>query len=725
MGARVAGAIVLATLISYLHMLHTLLDEALVQLAQHVSERSQREQTLFLLAQDNMLVLRPALEERLQELQQEDPGPRFNKLFAQLPDGTIRDRLQGAEEPGPLCVFVPRGVPINDDLRRRLLASRDVLTYYGPAFYTRFKTTFVALPEGAIILYRPEDHTYCQQSAPDNSLSTQEFFPPTRPENNLQRRITWTGVYKEPSSGNWLLTVSIPLDVNNRHVATISHDIYIKDMKARTINNHLPGAYNIIFRDDGQLIAHPKLQMKLGAKAYNILNDPRHPEAIFEGQTTGQAAHLRAIFEQVKSRQPGQSVMEVPEYDEYLAVAQLEGPGWNFVTVLPRSVVSSVAFRTARYVLVFGLVSLLVELAIMAWVLQRQIALPLQAFTLATDQVAAGDFQVSLGYSRDDELGRLAHGFELMAQEVQQREAALRQANEGLEHRVRGRTQELQEKNFELAKTLAQLEEAQELLVQKEKLASLGVLMAGIAHEIKNPLNFVNNFAQVSVEFVEELREELKVKRGSPQTRVDKLLEWLEQNIRKIDEHGRRADSIVLNMQLHSRLGERTPTDLNALLEAHLELALGEMRATHPNLEIILLKHLDPAMGKVDLVPQDFGRSILNILNNSLYAMAEKKKSAGQGFTPELTMSSQCKGTHVEIRIRDNGTGIPRKLQDKIFNPFFTTKPAGSGIGLGLSITYDIVVRQHHGELRFESAEGHFTEFFIVLPQSEQAPEVL
>lgn len=717
MGARVAATILLATLISYLHILHTLREESLVQLAQHVSERSQREQTLFLLAEDNLVVLRTALEQRLQELQQEDPGPRFNSLFAQLPDGTIRDRSKRAEDKGSLCLFVPRGVPINDELRRRLLASHDVLTHYGPAFHTRFQDTFIALPEGAIVLYWPEDHTYCKQAKPDDSLATQEFFLPTLPENNPQRQITWTGVYKEPIDGTWLVTVSIPLDMDNRHVATISHDIYINEMEARTINNHLPGAYNIIVRDDGQLIVHPKLQMKLGMSAYNILNDPRQPEMIFEENATGQAAHLRAIFEQVKSRKPGQNVMEVPDYDEYLAVAQLEGPDWNFVTVLPGRVVSSVAFRVARYVLVFGLVSLLIELAIMAWVLQRQIARPLQAFTSATDQVTAGDFQVALGYSRNDELGRLAFGFELMAQEVQRREKALRQANEGLEIRVRERTHELQEKNLELESALAQLKEAQELLVQKEKLASLGVLMAGIAHEIKNPLNFVNNFAQVSIEIVEELREKLKVQVDSPLRRVDKLLEWLEQNIRKIEEHGRRADGIVLNMQLHSRLGERMPTDLNALLEAHLELALGEMTSIHPNLEVVLLNNLDPAVGMVDLVSQDFGRAILNILNNSLYAVAEKKKSAGKEFTPEVTVSSKSMGTQAEIRIRDNGTGIPRKLQDKIFNPFFTTKPAGSGVGLGLSITYDIVVRQHHGELRIESTEGHFTEILIILPQ--------
>ncbi|MFY0574780.1 sensor histidine kinase [Cystobacter fuscus] len=325
--------------------------------------------------------------------------------------------------------------------------------------------------------------------------------------------------------------------------------------------------------------------------------------------------------------------------------------------------------------------------------------------------------------SRDDELGRLAHGFELMAQEVQQREAALRQANEELESRIQERTQELQKKNLKLEGALAQLEEAQALLVEKEKLASLGALVAGIAHEIKNPLNFVNNFAQLSMGLVEELREELKAhKSGCSASRppeLDDLLALLQQNVSKIDEHGKRADSILRDMQMHSRsaASARKPTDLNALLEEHLGLVSGSMQITSPGLQVAIRKELDPSLGRVDLVPQDFGRALLNILNNSLYAVAEKKKNVGEGFTPEVTVSSRRAGPHVEIRIRDNGTGIPQKIHDKIFNPFFTTKPTGSGTGLGLSITYDIVVRQHQGMLRIDSIEGQYTECLIVIQQ--------
>jgi signal transduction histidine kinase len=722
MGVRVALIIALATFCSYLHMLNSLRTEALVRLERSVLERAQREQAIFVQARDNQVVLKMALEERLQRAHPDDAGARFDSLFARMPDGSIRTRPEGFDGTRLPCVFVPRGVTLDDELRRRILAGYDVLLQYGPAFHTRFTDTFITLPEGPLILYWPERPTWCQDTESDFSVVALDFFPGSRPENNPLREMTWSGIFADPVAGSWVVVASTPLDLKGRHVATLSHDVLLDELVSRTTNDHLPGTYNILFRDDGQLIAHPKLRMKSGADVYNILSATGRSAQV---GTLEQQSHLRAIFARVKDSAPEQTVLELPEYDEYIAVARLEGPGWNFVTVLPAHVVSSTAFEAARYVLVFGLASLLVELIIMSWVLRQQLSHPLQAFTQATDQVAAGDFKVSLKTSRDDELGRLAHGFELMAQEVQRREAALRQVNEGLESRIEERTRELQEKNLKLETTLAQLEQAQAMLVEKEKLASLGALVAGIAHEIKNPLNFVNNFAQLSVDVVEELREELNRWQVGPEVpsrqRLSELLECLEQNVRKIDEHGKRADSIVRNMQMHSRSrsGERTPTDLNALLEEHLELAFGGMQATHPGLEVAIRKELDSAVGRVELVSQDFGRALLNVISNSLYAVAEKKHQAGVGFTPEVAVSSRSVGPRVEIRIRDNGIGIPRKVHDKIFNPFFTTKPAGSGTGLGLSIAYDIVVRQHHGEIRLESTEGQYTECLILLARSQ------
>ncbi|WPB82399.1 ATP-binding protein [Archangium violaceum] len=721
MGVRIAVITALATLLSYLHIFDVFLEDALANLERDAARRSQQEQALFSQAEGDHAVLRQALQERMRIWQSLDPNPRFDSLVMTLPDGTLRNRLEEFDGTRMPCIFIPSGVKIDADFRRRLLAAYDVVERHGAVLHVRHTNTYVTLPEAAIVIYWPEYPRWCQELKPEAMNPDFEFFTVSTPERNPQRRMVWTGITEEPIS----ISLTTPVDLGGRHVAALGLDLLIEDLRNRTLGDSPPGAYNLIFSDAGELIVHPGIKMKTGAFAYNILREDRPLETIFEQPLSAeQRIHLRAIFERVQGRTPGQKVLELAEYDEYLAVAWLNGPEWHLVTVLPRSTVSSVAFGAARYLLVFGLVSLLMELIIMSWVLKRQISQPLQAFTQATDQVTAGDFQISFEHSRNDELGRLAQGFELMAHEIQRREAALRQVNEGLESRIEARTQELQEKNLELETTLTQLEETQELLVEKERLASLGALMAGIAHEIKNPLNFVNNFAQLSMGLVEELREEMTQPRpgqeAASRERMNELLDWLTQNVGKIEEHGKRADSILRNMQMHShvRANAQEPTDLNALLEEQLGLSAQNARLLYPDLEILFRKDLDPSSQTVDLVPQDFGRALLNILGNSVYAVAEKRKRVGEGFAPEVTVSSRSEGAWVTVIIRDNGIGIPRQLRDKVFSPFFTTKPAGVGTGLGLSIAQDIVVRQHRGEIRIDSEEGQYTQSIIVLPRS-------
>ncbi len=280
-------------------------------------------------------------------------------------------------------------------------------------------------------------------------------------------------------------------------------------------------------------------------------------------------------------------------------------------------------------------------------------------------------------------------------------------------------------KTEELERTLQKLKTTQDQLVVQEKLASLGALTAGIAHEIKNPLNFVNNFSQLSVDLVRELRDEVGKIRDkldpAAAENVDDLLNNLEQNATKINQHGQRADGIVRGMLLHSRGGkaERQPTDLNALVKEHVQLAYHGLRAQDPAFQVELELNLDPSVGTLNVVPQDLSRVFLNIANNACYAAHAKKKTAGNDFVPRVRISTTSRGDKVEIRIRDNGNGVPQAVREKIFTPFFTTKPVGSGTGLGLSISYDIIVQGHQGELQLESKEGEFAEFIIKLPHGE------
>jgi signal transduction histidine kinase len=275
----------------------------------------------------------------------------------------------------------------------------------------------------------------------------------------------------------------------------------------------------------------------------------------------------------------------------------------------------------------------------------------------------------------------------------------------------------------ELASSLDDLRTAQDRLVQTEKLASLGQLTAGIAHEIKNPLNFVNNFSSVSVELIDELREALAAAKldSKLQAEISEIADMLQGNLDKVVQHGKRADSIVKNMLLHSRQGsgEHRPMDINAIVEESLNLAYHGARAEKQGFNITLQKSFDPTAGEVDLFPQEITRVLLNLISNGFYAATKRKAEQNGGeYEPILAAATKDLGDRVEIRIRDNGTGIPPDVKERMFNPFFTTKPAGEGTGLGLSISHDIIVKQHRGSIEVETQPGQFTEFKIVLPRS-------
>ena len=275
----------------------------------------------------------------------------------------------------------------------------------------------------------------------------------------------------------------------------------------------------------------------------------------------------------------------------------------------------------------------------------------------------------------------------------------------------------------ELAKSLEDLQTAQDRLVQTEKLASLGQLTAGIAHEIKNPLNFVNNFSAVSVELIDELRQALAGANLDNKLRaqISEVADMLQGNLDKVVQHGKRADAIVKNMLLHSRQGsgEHRPVDVNALVEESLNLAYHGARAEKQGFNITLERSLDPTAGEADVFPQEITRALLNLISNGFYAATKRKAEANGGdYEPTLSATTKSLGDRVEIRIRDNGTGIPPEVKEKLFNPFFTTKPAGEGTGLGLSISHDIIVKQHGGSIEVDTRPGEFTEITIVLPRA-------
>ena len=249
-------------------------------------------------------------------------------------------------------------------------------------------------------------------------------------------------------------------------------------------------------------------------------------------------------------------------------------------------------------------------------------------------------------------------------------------------------------------------------------MASLGELTAGIAHEIQNPLNFVNNFSEVSNELIQEIEDErAKNIENRDEGLVDEILGDIKQNLEKINHHGKRADAIVKGMLQHSRSSSavKEPADINKLADEYLRLAYHGLRAKDKSFNATMKTEFDETIGKIEIIPQDIGRVILNLITNAFYATNEKQQSGIENYEPTVTVSTKKSGNTVEIGVKDNGNGIPQKVIDKIFQPFFTTKPTGQGTGLGLSLSYDIV-KAHGGELKVETNEGQGSEFLITLP---------
>jgi signal transduction histidine kinase len=274
----------------------------------------------------------------------------------------------------------------------------------------------------------------------------------------------------------------------------------------------------------------------------------------------------------------------------------------------------------------------------------------------------------------------------------------------------------LQNEKQKVESTLQELKSTQAQLIQSEKMASLGELTAGIAHEIQNPLNFVNNFSEVNKEMLEELKAE-RLKPNADKTVEDDLINDLVDNSEKINHHGKRADAIVKNMLQHSRQtsGMKEPTDINALCDEYLRLSFHGMRAKNKDFNAEIKTDFDKDIGKINVVPQDIGRVLLNLFNNAFYAVNEKKKLLANSYQPIAEVKTRRTNDKVEIIVSDNGNGIPQNIIDKIFQPFFTTKPTGEGTGLGLSLAYDIITKEHNGTIRVESEDSEGTDFIVQL----------
>ena len=367
-----------------------------------------------------------------------------------------------------------------------------------------------------------------------------------------------------------------------------------------------------------------------------------------------------------------------------------------------------------KLAIVGGVGALLLALGFTALTV-RSITVPLKQLERSMASITQGDLDPAMPRTGAHEIGAMITTLGILRDSLIERERL---------ERERERAQaEIRAARDAAEAALHELKAAQANLIQAEKMASLGQLTAGIAHEIKNPLNFVNNFASLSIGLLDELKAVAAPALASldqhQRGQLDEVIELLTGNLERIGEHGKRADNIVKSMLAHSRAsgGDRQNTDLNALVEESLNLAYHGARAQDQNFNITLDRQYAPDIPPVELVPQDVTRVFLNLFGNGFYAASERQRSVNDGtFRPALTVTTRDLGKAVEVRVRDNGVGIPHDIKDKLSQPFFTTKPTGVGTGLGLSISYDIVTKQHGGTIKVDSDVGRFTEFIVTLP---------
>ena len=431
MGIRIAVVIIIITTISYFHIMSNMERQSIGQLDAYVVERGERERTIFALAEDNHTILKQEILKQLKDLDKVDLKDEFDRLFVKHEDGITRNRSELYDGTKMAGVYVDETLNVDADIRRRVLTFYNLCNQYGPAWHNRFQDTYVTTPENIMVIYWPEIPQWCQAAGTDLYMPDEEYVWVADKTHNPSRETTWTGLFYDHVAKVWMVSCETPVDIDGRHIATIGHDITLNELVDRALNNRLPGTYNVIFRSDGRLIAHPELMEQIQAKAgyFNIMESGNE--------------HLKELFQSVNKRTAGAVVIEHPGADEYLAATHIEEVDWYFVSVFPKSILAGMAFRTAEFILFLGFLSLLVEVIVLYFVMRRQISLPLIKLMTATEKVASGNFDVSLPTDRRDEFGRLAQSFNLMTRTVGDRDAKLAAHTKELEGRVAERTREL------------------------------------------------------------------------------------------------------------------------------------------------------------------------------------------------------------------------------------------------------------------------------------------
>ena len=677
MAVRLMLVVLVISGISYLHLMHQLSRDTEERLSKYIAERSKREEEIFVLAEDNHALLQ---QDFLKQFSVEDETSshwrdRFQTIFYSWADGTVRNAPDGTpadafDTQDHPTAFLGRDVALTPSLHKRMVLAYDFVDKYGNGWRNRFLDTYISLPDGAAVMFWPGE-AWGISAKSDLHLPDEEAVYLGDYAHNPERKTLWTGVYADPVTQDWMVSAETPIDdAQGNHLATIGHDIILTHLFERTINDHLEGAYNLIIREDGQLVAHPKWMAKIQA-ANGKLNV----------QDFGDQ-HLSRLFEFALQGQLAKPIIYDRQDREYLAISQLKGPDWYLITVYPEALLKEEAFGLAWFVLLLGCFSLLLEVLLLYFVLRRQVATPLEDLRDATNKLSKGEFEVQLDTNRADELGQLALAFTQMGHQLQESFLTL-------EKRVEDRTAELQ----------------RESLRADQANQAKSEFLANMSHELRTPLNGILGYAQI-------LR------------RSEALPDREKQGIQVIHQCGSHLLMLINDVldlsKIEARKLELLPAALHfpSLLQTVVEMC--QIKAEQKGIDFIYQAKAD-LPESIEADEKCLRQVLINLIGNAI-----KFTDSGSVTLRVDVVEQSANHVTLQFRVIDTGVGIAEEHLDQLFEAFEQVgeqQKQSEGTGLGLAISQRIV-QLMGSNIEVSSVLGQGSEFSFQLDVPRMASDV-
>lgn len=647
LSVRVTIIVLISSVFSYLHLFSNLKESTIHTLEKYVDERTQRETFVFEQAEKSHAFLKTKIEKFLESDELQHSQNKFDLFVERKEDGTFRNKLpyDGKTMAG---VFIPPHYRFTKEKKNLVTYLKDLAEKYGPVFRSNFQDTYFTTPENVMVIYWPEVPNWTMEMDASFDMTKEEYVWIADEKNNPERKMVWTGLFYDKVGQVWMTSAETPVYKNDQHLLTIGHDIMLKELLERASHVSLPGAYNVIFREDGRLILHP-----------NKVKELKDRSGYFDINKDGDR-FLKGLKDSILGAGDGLSVVEHSDGNDLLAFGKIEGPGWYFVVVYPKSLITSSALDGILFVILLAIISLLLEVTMIWLVLKKEVSQPIQELYSAAKKITSGDFKTKVKVTRSDELGAFADAFNTMTETIRQRDKELHDHAESLEHKVQKRTDELDEQRA--------------VAIESSKMASLGEMAGGIAHEINNPLTIIS-LAMCNIS------------RTVENGKLDK--EVILSSCKTIEQTVHRINKIITGLRTISRgdaSSEPKYEKVQDIIDDVTGLCFEKMKMNGVELKIEASETLLSSMFRCLRV--QLSQVLLNLLNNSYDAIKEQEEKW-------IVIKIEKTSKHMVFSIIDSGKGIDLALEEKIFQPFFTTKPIGKGTGLGLSLSRSLIEQQN------------------------------